>query len=86
MFSFACENDDIVDFVNQTEQAVEIRQGGELVFELDPGQTRGIVLFSKDWTPEITAISKDGTILLDETITWEQVEAMDHRIVITEPG
>ncbi len=85
MFSIGCENDDIVDFVNETEQVVEVYQGSEFVFELDPGQTRGIVLFSKDWTPEITAISSDGTILMDETITWEQVESMDHRIIITEP-
>ena len=86
MLSIGCENDDIVDFVNETGHVVEVYQAGEFVFELDPGETRGIVLFSKDWTPEITVIANDGTILLDETIAWEQVESMDHRIVITEPG
>ena len=86
VISLGCEPGPPVDFVNETEQVVEVYQQREFVFELNPGETRGVNTRPKDWLPEITVISSDGTVLLDETITWEQVESMDHRIVITEPA
>ncbi len=81
-----CEPGPAVDYTNQTALTVTVYEGGEFVFELQPGETRGVAGLKKDWIEEIMVVSSDGTILLDETITWEQVESMDHRIVITEPG
>jgi len=86
MLSFGCENDAAIDFTNGTERVVEVYQGGKFAFELEPGETRGIATFKKDWLPEILVVADDGMVVLDESITWQQLESMDFLIVITEPG
>ena len=68
VISLGCEPGRPVDFVNETDQVVQVYQGGEFVFELDPGETRGIAGFRKDWIEEIMVISSGGTVLLDEPL------------------
>jgi len=81
----ACEPGPPIKFTNQTDSRVTVYQGGELAFELGPGESRGIATLKKYWTPEVKVVSEDGEILLEEDFSWDRLDSLDWEIVITDP-
>lgn len=81
----ACEPGPTVKFNNDTEDSVKVYQRGELVYELAPGKTRQLTTRKRDWISQISVVSSDGTVLFERTITWDDLEAMDYQISVSNP-
>ena len=69
-------------YKNETSQRVSVYEAGAFGFSVDRGESKRIALRSSDWVPDIRVVGDDGTVLLDDHITWDEVEEMDHTITI----
>lgn len=81
----ACEPWPKVQFVNETGDEVLVYEGGQLAHTLQPGETVEQDTTRDDWNPAIHVTTRDGTILLDETITYNDLGNRDFKIVIVRP-
>jgi hypothetical protein len=83
--AFACEPGRIPEYENATSQRVTIYKDGMPAFSLEPGESTGIAMFEEDWLPDIKIVAEDGRVLLEDHITWDELEEMGYKIVITDP-
>jgi len=83
--ALACEPWPDVEWENATSQRVAVYEGGELALNLDPHEIQAVSTSEDDWRSDVKVVAEDGRVLLDGPITWDDVEQMGRRIVITEP-
>ena len=83
--SVACEPGMAVVFINNTSQKVTVYKGGVRTFELEPGESKNPGAVRQFWVPEIRIVAEDGRVLLEDHITYEELEEMGGKIVITDP-
>jgi hypothetical protein len=81
----ACEPWPPVEYVNATSQRVAIYKGGEFAFSLEPHQSKNVMASEDVWRPDIKIAAEDGRVLLEDHITWDELEEMGRKIVITDP-
>ena len=82
LLAIACEPWDVVEYENQTSEHVFVYKGGELQFDLKPGQTRKFNVTEEVWLSDIRVVTDDGQALLEDNISWDELRRMDFRIVI----
>ncbi len=82
LFAVACEPWDVVEYENQTAERVLVYEGGELQFDLEPGETRKFNVTEEVWLSDIRIVTDDGQVILEDNISWEELRRMDFRIVI----
>ncbi len=73
-------------YTNNTSELVTVYKGGVRAFELEPGESKNPAAVRQFWIPEIKIVAEDGRVLLEDHITYDELEAMDGHIVITDPG
>lgn len=78
----ACEPWPIVAYHNETPERLLVYQDGEYQFDLQPGETRRFNMTEEVWSTDLRVLNEQGVIVLDEEITWEEVERRDFKIVI----
>ena len=83
LLAIACEPWDVVEYENQTSERVLVYEGGELQFDLEPGETRKFNVTEEVWLSDIRIVTDDGQVILEDNIIWEELRRMDFRIVIT---
>ncbi len=81
----ACEPGMEVIFTNNTSQKVTVYEGGVRTFDLEPGESMNPARVKKFWVPEIKIVGEDGWVLLEDRITYDELEKMGGKIVITDP-
>ena len=84
LLAIACEPWDVVEYENHTSERVLVYEGGELQFDLEPGETRKFHATEEVWLSDIRIVTDDGQVILEDNIIWEELRRMDFRIVITE--
>ncbi len=82
----ACEPGMEVVFTNNTSQKVTVYEGIVRTFDLEPGESMNPATVRQFWVPEIKIVGEDGRVLLEDHITYEELEKMGGKIVITDPG
>jgi hypothetical protein len=83
--ALACEPWPDVEWENATSERVAVYEGGELALSIEPHEIQAVSTSEDDWRSDVKVVAEDGRVLLDGTITWDDVEQMGRRIVITEP-
>ena len=81
----ACEPGMEVVYTNNTSQLVTVYKGGARAFDLEPGESKKPATVKKYWLPEIKIVGEDGRVLLEDRITYDELEKMGGKIVITDP-
>jgi hypothetical protein len=81
-----CDDFPAVHYENRTSEAVRVFYGDDFVTQVEPGQNIGISSREDLWTPNVRVLALDGTVLLDASITWDELKEMDFTIVILGPG
>ncbi len=85
-FSGCRHPDDIrVTFVNNTNYVLHLRMKGELFSPdkpLHPGKSIRSAGNLRSWPARIQAFDQDGIVRFDKTISREELQEMDFRIVI----
>jgi hypothetical protein len=81
----ACDPYPPVEYVNATSQRVTIYKSGKFSLALEPHQSVKAHASEDVWLPEIKVVAEDGRVLLEDHITWDELEEMDRKIVITDP-
>ena len=76
----ACEPGMEVVFTNNTSQKVTVYEGGVRTFDLEPGESKRPARVKKYWLPEIKIVGEDGRVLLEDHITYEELEEMVARL------
>jgi hypothetical protein len=81
----ACERWPDVTWENATSLQVVIYEDGAFAFRLGPQESREVSTSEDIWRPDFKAVGQDGRVLLEGHITWDKLEEMGFRIVITDP-
>ena len=81
----ACDPYPPVEYVNATSQRVTIYEGGKFFCSLEPHQSNETLADEDAWRPDIKVVAEDGRVLLEDHITWDELEEMGRKIVITDP-
>lgn len=78
-----CEPWPEVNFANETQVDVLVYQGGQLVYTLAPGETVEQDTTDEDWVGDIRVTTRNGKVLLDEIITYNDLGNRDFKIIIS---
>ncbi|HEV8573341.1 MAG TPA: hypothetical protein VGR43_01400 [Dehalococcoidia bacterium] len=84
--STACDPGAEITWVNETDQTVYIYLGDDLDdFDgtVQPRSSSTVTTIEAVWSDIVVVRDVNGTVLLREEITWEQLEERDVRFVIT---
>jgi hypothetical protein len=84
LLSLACDPGHTVTFENRTNHTVTVLRGGVRDFVLGPSETAGYTILEFAGPMIIEARDESGRVIHLETLTWEELERMDWKIVITE--
>ncbi len=79
----ACEPWPQVKFVNGTNHDVLIFEGDRLAYTLARGETVEQDTTKDDWISAIRVTTRDGTVLLDKMITYNDLGNRDFKIVVS---
>jgi hypothetical protein len=80
----ACDPWDVVEYRNDTSERLLVYHDGEYQFDLEPGQTRRVAMDERWWPPNLRVTTADGRVILEDFLSYEELRALDMRIIISD--
>jgi hypothetical protein len=77
----ACDDFPEVAVENRSGRSVDVQAVG-ISLPADDGETIVILTGEDDWPDTVEAYGEDGTLVFRRLYTWEELEALDFKIVI----
>jgi len=77
----ACDEGNDITYVNMTDRTLQVYIDDLLVHTLEPYETRQALILKFSLPKLFEAREEDGTVVFSETLTWEDLEAREFRIV-----
>lgn len=84
--ALACERLPDVTWENATSLRVNVYEDGTLAFKLEPHESRVLSVSEDVWRPDVKAVAEDGRVLLEDKVTWRELEDMGFWITISDPA
>jgi hypothetical protein len=81
----SCDEGSDIKYVNMTEKTIEVYIDDLLVHTLEPYETRQAAILKFSLPKLFEAREENGTVVFSETLTWEDLEAREFRLVFTDP-
>jgi hypothetical protein len=87
ILTLACEEAGAsIEFVNRTDSVITILFDGEHTAPsptiIEPGQSAGVGTLISAWPATITAEDRSGRTLFCRLFTWEELKALDFRVMV----
>jgi len=77
----SCDEGNNIAYVNMTDRTLEVFINDLLEVTLEPYETRELGMIKFSLPRLFEAKDEDGTVVFSETLTWEDLEAREFRIV-----
>ncbi len=72
-----------ITYVNDTTLPLTVTVGGEDQFQLNPGASYSLQDLKQAWPATVEARDAAGNVVFSRSYTWEELESLGFRIVIT---
>ena len=80
----ACDEGADITYVNMTDKTLLVSLDGLLTHNLEPHETREALILRFPGTTLFEAKHEDGTVVFSERLSWEELKALEFRLVFTD--